>query len=121
MLDDRLAGPWHESLESAVRRNSHAAFGEGPTEKGCSQYLAGGLLYSEGRGRQRCRPLPRRIEIAIIGRECLRRRAGDRASLERQVAALEAERNEQRRTITWSFTAYDARQKLRRLYPRPQN
>ena len=36
------------------------------------------------------------------------------------MAALEAERNEQRRTITWSFTAYDARQKLRRLYPIPQ-
>ena len=61
------------------------------------------------------------IEIAILGRECLRRRAGDRATLERQVAALEAERNQQRRTITWSFTAYDARTKLRRLYPIPQS
>jgi DDE superfamily endonuclease len=61
------------------------------------------------------------IEIAIIGRECLRRRAGDRATLERQVTALEAERNEQHRTITWSFTAYDARTKLRRLYPIPQS
>ena len=61
------------------------------------------------------------IEIAIISPECLRRRAGDRATLERQVAALEAERNEQQRTITWSFTAYDARTKLRRLYPIPQS
>jgi hypothetical protein len=60
------------------------------------------------------------IEIAIIGRECLRRRSGDKATLERQVAALEAERNAQHRTITWSFTAYDARTKLRRLYPIPQ-
>ena len=60
------------------------------------------------------------IEIAIIVRECLRRRPGDQATLERQVAALEAERNEQQRTITWSFTAYDARTKLRRLYPIPQ-
>ncbi|MGI8826704.1 MAG: IS630 family transposase [Chloroflexota bacterium] len=60
------------------------------------------------------------IEIAIIGRERLRRRAGDRATLERQVAALEVERNAQERTITWSFTAYDARTKLRRLYSIPQ-
>jgi len=37
------------------------------------------------------------------------------------VAALEAERNDQGRTITWSFTAYDARTKLRRLYPVPQS
>ena len=40
--------------------------------------------------------------------------------LERRVTALEIERNDQRRTITWSFTAYDARDKLRRLYPVPQ-
>jgi hypothetical protein len=60
------------------------------------------------------------IEIAIIGRECLRRRVGDRATVERRVAALETERNQQHRTITWSFTAYDARTKLRRLYPIPQ-
>ncbi|MDQ2741227.1 MAG: transposase [Chloroflexota bacterium] len=61
------------------------------------------------------------IEIAVIGRECLRRRAGDRATLEKQVAALRADRNQQQRTITWSFTAYDARTKLRRLYPIPQS
>ncbi len=61
------------------------------------------------------------IEIAIIGKECLRRRSGDRATLEQQVAALEAERNEQRRSITRSFTAYDARTKLRRLYPIQQS
>lgn len=60
------------------------------------------------------------IEIAIIGRECLRRRVGDRATLEQRVVALEAERNQQCRTITWSFTAYDARTKLLRLYPIPQ-
>jgi hypothetical protein len=60
------------------------------------------------------------IEIAIIGKECLRRRSGDKATLERHLAALEAERNRERRTITWSFTAYDARQKLRRLYPVPE-
>lgn len=60
------------------------------------------------------------IEIAIIGRACLRRRAGDRAPLERQVAALEAEWNARQRAITWSFTACDAKTKLRRLYPIPR-
>lgn len=34
-------------------------------------------------------------QIAIIGKEGLRRRSGDRATLERHLAALEAERNEQ--------------------------
>lgn len=61
------------------------------------------------------------IEIAIIDQKCLGRRSGDRAALERQIAALEAKRNAQSRTITWSFTAYDARTKLRRLYPIPQS
>src|SRR5581483_189561 len=61
------------------------------------------------------------IEIAVVGRACLRRRAGDRATLERHLAALETERNGQHRTITWSFSAYDARTTLRRLYPIPQN
>jgi hypothetical protein len=49
-----------------------------------------------------------------------RRPAGDRATLERQVHALETQRNQQHRTITWSFTAYDGRTKLRRLYLIPQ-
>jgi len=52
MREDRQSGTWHESLESAVRGNSHAAFGERPSEKGwTTQYLAGGLLYSEERRR----------------------------------------------------------------------
>ena len=42
------------------------------------------------------------------------------AQLERHVTALEVERNAQQRTITRSFTASDARTKLRRLYPIPQ-
>jgi hypothetical protein len=48
-------------------------------------------------------------EFAAIRREFLRRRAGDNATPEHHVAALEAERNEQRRTITLSCTAHDAR------------
>ncbi|MGI8551049.1 MAG: hypothetical protein ACR2PL_09750 [Dehalococcoidia bacterium] len=42
-------------------------------------------------------------------------------TMEKQhVAPFETERDTEQRTITWSFTAYDARTKLRRLYPMPQ-
>lgn len=57
------------------------------------------------------------IEIAIVSRRCLRPRVGDPPTLARRVAALEAARNRERRTITWSFTTQDARTKLHRLYP----
>jgi hypothetical protein len=57
------------------------------------------------------------IEIGIFQRGCLNRRLGEEAALQRQVAALETERNAQRRTITWCFTSQDARIKLQRLYP----
>jgi len=87
------------------------------TSRGPGRVPAGGTLS----GSLRHTTYEYRVKIAIISRECLRQRAGDRATLERQLAALEAERNEQRRTITWSFTAYDARTKLRRLYPVPQS
>jgi hypothetical protein len=57
------------------------------------------------------------IEIGLFQRGCLNRRLGDEAALQRQVAALETERNAQRRTITWCFTSQDARIKRQRLYP----
>ncbi len=57
------------------------------------------------------------IEIAILERNALSRRLPDEAALRRQVSAVEAERNEQRRRITWQFTSRDARRKLERLYP----
>ena len=41
----------------------------------------------------------------------------DEAALCRQVLAVETERNQQRRGITWQFTSRDARLKLERLYP----
>jgi hypothetical protein len=57
------------------------------------------------------------IEISIFERGCLSRPVGDRETLERRVAMLEAERNERRATIDWQFTARDARVKLKKLYP----
>ncbi len=57
------------------------------------------------------------IEFSVFGRECLNRRIPDVETLQREVAALEAERNAKHSTVHWRFTSDDARIKLRRLYP----
>ncbi len=57
------------------------------------------------------------IELGILQRQCLDRRLGDRATLEREVAAWEAARNAADRRIDWRLTAADARITLKRLYP----
>ena len=57
------------------------------------------------------------IEIGILERNALSRRLRDEAALRRQVSAVETERNQQRRGISWQFTSRDARIKLERLYP----
>jgi transposase len=57
------------------------------------------------------------IELSVLERQCLNRRIPDAATLEREVAAYEARRNEAEASITWDFTVEDARRKLKRLYP----
>jgi DDE superfamily endonuclease len=57
------------------------------------------------------------IELGILQRQCLDRRLGDRAAVEREVAAWVATRNAATRTIDWRFTTADARITLKRLYP----
>ena len=57
------------------------------------------------------------IEISVVVRNCLSRPCPDLETLARRTAALEGERNAQRRTITWQFTAPQARTKLHALYP----
>jgi hypothetical protein len=57
------------------------------------------------------------IELSVLQRQCLDRRLGDRAMMEREVAAWVAERNGATTTIDWRFTTEDARIKLKRLYP----
>jgi len=56
------------------------------------------------------------IEISVISRQCLKRRIPNMDTLRREIAAWQAERNEQRATIDWRFTTSDARTKLDRLY-----
>ena len=43
------------------------------------------------------------IELSVFSRQCLDRRIGDEASLRREVAALERERNEAAAIIDWRF------------------
>ena len=57
------------------------------------------------------------IELSVLARQCLDRRIPDRPTLEREVAAWEAERNAAGGTVDWRFTTADARIKLKRLYP----
>ena len=57
------------------------------------------------------------IEFSVFSNQCLNRRIEDEASLKREIAALETERNQAEATIDWSFSTTDARHKLRRIYP----
>jgi hypothetical protein len=57
------------------------------------------------------------IELSALQRQCLNRRLGDRAMIEKEVAAWTAARNNAAATIDWRFTTSDARIKLKRLYP----
>jgi len=58
------------------------------------------------------------IELSVLSRQCLDRRIGKQAELEREVAAWQTKRNALLARINWRFTTADARIKLRRLYPR---
>jgi hypothetical protein len=56
------------------------------------------------------------IEFSVLVRQCLDRRIPDSETLQREVAAWEAERNARKVTVDWRFTSNDARVKLTRLY-----
>jgi hypothetical protein len=55
--------------------------------------------------------------LTVLAQQCLDRRLPDLATVAREVAAWERERNAKRATVTWRFTTTDARTKLSRLYP----
>ncbi len=57
------------------------------------------------------------VELSVLQRQCLGRRIADEATLIREIAAWEEERNEEQATIDWRFSVTDARDKLKRLYP----
>jgi hypothetical protein len=56
-------------------------------------------------------------ELSILNRQCLNRRIDNAAEIQREVAAWEAKRNEEKRRIHWTFTIAVARVKLKHLYP----
>jgi hypothetical protein len=57
------------------------------------------------------------LELSVLARQCLDRRIPDMATLRREVATWEAERNAAVVRVDWQFTTADARTKLKRLYP----
>jgi hypothetical protein len=57
------------------------------------------------------------IELSVLCRQCLSRRIPDESTLKKEIGAWESERNEREATVTWRFSAPDAREKLKRLYP----
>ena len=57
------------------------------------------------------------IELAVLERQCLRRRLGDIPTTKREVAAWEDTRNGAKATVHWRFATEDARTKFKRLYP----
>ena len=61
------------------------------------------------------------IEFSALSRACLRGRNPDADALQRQINAYETERNAAGVTINWRFSTHDARNKLHRFYPCPNN
>jgi transposase len=57
------------------------------------------------------------IELSVLKGQCLDRRIADMATMQSEVAAWEADRNNSAKKIDWQFTTTDARIKLKRLYP----
>ena len=60
------------------------------------------------------------IEFSVLSRQCLNRRIADTASLQREAGAWSDERNTDCTTVDWHFTCQDARDNLKRLYPKIQ-
>jgi hypothetical protein len=57
------------------------------------------------------------IALSVLQQQCLDRRLGNRATMEQDVAAWVAARNETATSIDRRFTTSDARIKRKRLYP----
>jgi hypothetical protein len=57
------------------------------------------------------------IELSVLQQQCLDRRLPDEATLQREIAAWEHQRNTEQATLDWRFSVSEARNKLKRLYP----
>ena len=56
-------------------------------------------------------------ELAVLSSQCLDRRIPGKATLIKEIAAWEADRNAHHAKADWQFTTADARIKLKHLYP----
>lgn len=56
-------------------------------------------------------------ELAVLTRQCLKRRIPDISTLSDEVSAWALRRNAANVTVDWQFTTEDARIKLKQLYP----
>lgn len=57
------------------------------------------------------------IELRVLIGQCLNRRIPDKQTLDREVAHWQDQRNSLQAKVDWQFSTYDARIKLKRLYP----
>jgi len=57
------------------------------------------------------------IELSALSKQCLDRRIADRDTLESEVLAWVASRNEKKVTVNWQFSIDAAREKFSRFYP----
>lgn len=57
------------------------------------------------------------IELAVLVKQCLKRRIPNMDTLQREVTAWQNTRNAQRATVKWLFNVSDARTRLVRFYP----
>jgi len=61
------------------------------------------------------------IEFSVLNGQCLNRRLADKATVQKEVAAWQRQRNRRCGTVDWQFSTADARIKLKRLYPSIQD
>ena len=57
------------------------------------------------------------LELSALSRQCLNRRIGSMAELEREVKAWVRARNKARATVDWKFSIKLAREKFAAKYP----
>jgi hypothetical protein len=60
------------------------------------------------------------LELSLLARQCLHRRIPDRDTLDRELAAWVAGRNQAGERLEWRFGIADARVKLAHCYPIPE-
>lgn len=57
------------------------------------------------------------IEFSALSRQCLKQRIGSIEEMKRKVTAWQQIRNQQKVSISWSYTTEDARKTFRKFYP----